>query len=294
MTAKDIAALGGKEWHHREASWLTLDQALFFFRPGYVEPGPAFAEHIERQVRLRDGRPTKATPLSDAVAAIDCDDVRLVIDGETGHLQLEPAPSTDATCLSGDDFDPSGLPDMFLKEVGQFRSALPQYRKGVLALGWAADLFVDNQRRHLSEALRSGHAIMVGRWHQVREPFRIIRPDQWRYFRIERDEQSQAPIARAGAELIFSPLVMRIKRKLSAKEELENAVVDFLVDQMRQNADRPIQRKTLHEQVLDRWGNLSDRNFSDLWNKAKSSSGIDSYGRPGRPKKIIAPTLVKL
>ncbi|SFH70004.1 hypothetical protein [Bradyrhizobium sp. cf659] len=278
---KDIAIAAQSEWLHPEADWLAIEQAPYFFSPAYVRPGAdffAFVEHRARAHALSD-----VVQLSDRSVALHRGQARLTIDGYAGEMRLEHATPFQYLTLDGSDVD---YQSVFYAEAAEHEEISPEHRQSVLDLASFAMRFRRDQQQHFLTALQQREALVVGRWHSVTDPFRPVQYDQWLHFRF--NPSTRIAQSEGGDALIYSPMVLPIEQNLSPKQQAEKAVLDWLVDFMHRTSERPVQKEKIRVEAQNRWHDLSDRAFFKIWDRAISQSGVETYGRPGRPKKIIA------
>ena len=296
MAARKVPDAIRREWPKPEPNWLSLQHAPFHFFPAFAAPGAGFHEQIRRIIGIQRNAPALTiSTLAPAIVAVDGADVRLIIDAESAQFYLEVAPVDGVRRGDenlSDDFDPQGPPDEFLRSVEGLRKITrAQYVVGVDVLYRVADILVMAQKRLFEEALQNGHAVIVGRWDRLKSFFTVIEPDQWRYFKVR--QRDGLPVASHGDEVIYSPMVMPILRAVSAKQQRQQDGVEWLISIMSQVSEPRIPKKTLQDEAIRRWPDLTDREFFRMWDKAISSIPSTAYGRPGRPAKNLAPTLVK-
>jgi len=276
------------EWTHSGPNWLSIPQARFFFSPLYVNPGTEFVAFVAQRYRATTSESACSADivqLSDFAVAMRQDQVQLVIDGTVGELYLkhvERGQSLSSDGFSDVDYrlvaEPDALP---LHEIE------PAYRQHVVELASFGVGFSYAQRRSFEEALQMGHAMLVGRWHALTEPFRPIQPDQWRHFLFD---PASSPIARAehGSDQIFSPMVMPIERKPVADGQAHDATdptLSWLVGEMKIAPTQPRPRKRMLIEARKQWPDTSDRKIKGLWTTAVSLSGAVAWSAPGRRSK---------
>ncbi|SFO25629.1 hypothetical protein SAMN05216330_102429 [Bradyrhizobium sp. Ghvi] len=272
------------EWTRANPDWLTIPQAMFFFSPEHVKPGAEFHAFVERRYRemSAEAESRSVAQLSDRAVSVRRDQVQLVVDGSTGKMHLEHVERHQSLMADGY----SDVEYLFVCEPDApgLEAVEPGLRSAVVELASFAVKFGLSQKQNFAQALEQGHAMLVGRWHDLTEPFRPIHPDQWRQFLFD---PSSSPIARAanGDVQIFSPMVIPSEPTSVAMASPHSGVdpiLSWLIDQMRSNPDKPRSKSSMLIEARNLCADLSERKFFDLWKPAVSLSGAAAWSKPGR------------
>jgi hypothetical protein len=274
-------------WNRPEASWLTLERAPFYFAPDYAEPGISFEKQAASTITARPNERFEVVAIRPDAVNVNVGSIPVTFDGATGAIILEDDLANE---INPGEFTPYGSPPVFLGELNPYiKSCQPQYRNDLQAIQYMVQTFWSKRQRFFLEAVRDGHASIVGRFGAISTPFRVIEPDQWRYFDMvvdrERPERSHAVSSLTG-ELIFSPLVMPVPRKVTAQEREIIDAVSWLVSHMQETQNAPSSKQRIQELVMKRWPNVSGNSYKEkIWPTAKAAIVGNTYGRVGAPKK---------
>lgn len=276
---------GPLEWTQAKPDWLTIPQAKFFFAPELIKPGEELRAFVARQCAVSFAASPNVVRLSDRVISVRHGDVQLVVDGETGELRLEHIQRSRS--LSADGFSELDYKFVCEPDAPGLEAVEPVHRNSVVELASFALKFNHDQRSSFQTALEAGHAMLVGRWHDLREPFRRIQPDQWQHFLFD---PSFPQIARAmdGDARIFSPMVMPIEGRPIADDGAHEATdpLSWMISLMSSSRDKKLfTKEQMLELAQNRWPDLSETKFYSLWTMAVSSSGATAWSSSGRPPK---------
>jgi predicted DNA-binding transcriptional regulator AlpA len=292
-----MTAASEHRWQAPERDWLPLLRAPFYFFPEYAGPGAPFREAIARLLGKIGYDGSRIVDGDGDCIGLEAANVRLVINAEVGEFAFEPADNEWGSLETAFDMafagvmdDPRGPPAECIMEARGL-GAKPDYAKGVALLLPIAERLWAALELRFDQAVESGEAQIVGRWHTIDRDFTPIFADQWR--QLDRDlgcpmDDDSPGLIRGDRYVIYSPHVRPIAPKIKPTALALRRCHEWLIEERR--SKRPARpREEVMDEALGKFEGLTKKGFSRVYVEAQKAAPNKEWDMRGPKRKLNPP-----